>query len=108
MSYSLLGTSCMPHTIACTSNHKFLPLQAPIYKKQHTYMLQYPGGSVISDNLSRIAPKHDDHFHPEFIKSYYGKNCENNNTNMNNPNFNPSLKIQESPPERMIKSCTNC
>lgn len=43
MSYSQLGISCTPQTIACTSNHKFLPLHACIYKRRSTYMLEYPG-----------------------------------------------------------------
>jgi hypothetical protein len=42
MSYSQLGISCIPQTIACTSNHKFIPLHSYIYKRSSTYMLQYP------------------------------------------------------------------
>ncbi len=73
MSYSLLGTSCIPHTLACTSNHKFLPLHDPVYKKRYTYMMQYPGRDVITDNISRIIPKHDIRYHPEILKSYNRK-----------------------------------
>lgn len=105
MSYSLLGTSCIPHILACTSNHKFLPLRAPVYKKQHTYMMQYPGNSTLSDNLTRIMPEHEGHNHPEIIKSYYGKIWEHENTSAKHKQ---EAKAKQSPPERMSKACTNC
>jgi hypothetical protein len=95
MSYSLLGTSCKPHTIACTSNHKFLPLLAPIYKKQYVDMMQYPGNNNYPNNSTQIIPKHDNHHHPEMIKSYYGKIWEDKNNT-------------KTPPEQMNKVCKNC
>lgn len=35
-SYAMRGIPCCPQTIACTSNHKFFPLYAPVYKKPYT------------------------------------------------------------------------
>lgn len=71
MSYGVLGTSCKTQSVVCTSNHKFLALRDPVYRKQYTYMMQYPGDSITS-NLSNIFAE-PDHKHPEVIKSYYGK-----------------------------------
>ena len=36
-SYAILGLSCRKNTIACTSNHKFFPLYAPIYTKPNNF-----------------------------------------------------------------------
>ena len=44
--YHKLGVPCEPITVACTSNHKFLPLKASVYRKQYTYMMQYPGTTL--------------------------------------------------------------
>lgn len=52
-SYSLLGTACTSKTIASTSNNKFLPLQAPVYFKQHTCMMKYPERKF-SDNVANF------------------------------------------------------
>ena len=71
MSYSVLGTSCVSRTMAFTSNHKFLPLKDPVYRKQYTYMMQYPG-DPLSTNLQNVFSV-PDHTHPKVIKSYYGK-----------------------------------
>jgi hypothetical protein len=100
MSYSSLGTSCSSHTIAYTSNRKFLPLHSQIYKKQCTYMLEYPGTSVISDSTEHITHPSDGVIHPEIIKSYYGKiwNHEENNSN--------TQKIPNSSTNN--KSCSSC
>lgn len=92
MSYSLLGMSCKSQTIACTSNHKFLPLHSSEYLKRNTYMMQYPGNSS-STSLSDTLPK-SGHKNSEFIKSYYGKIYENEEN------------MLESPP--MGKSCKDC
>jgi hypothetical protein len=59
MSYTVLGISCKSNKIACTSNHKFLPLRDSMYLKQDTYMMQYPGNSILTSTLP--------------IKSYYEK-----------------------------------
>lgn len=75
MSYSLLGTSCTSKTIACTSNHKFLPLHSSEYFKHATYMLQYPGDSA-STAIYNSLPKSDDK-DPEVIKAYYGNGDKN-------------------------------
>lgn len=97
MSYSLLGMSCKSQTIACTSNHKFLPLHSSEYLKRNTYMMQYPDNSTstaISDTLSK-----SEHKHLEVIKSYYGKIGEQHEENRLEP---------PPPPEYMGKSCKNC
>jgi hypothetical protein len=94
-SYSIQGTSCESNTIACTSNHKFLPLKAQIYMKQHTYMMQYPGNGN-SPSFANILSK-TEHKHPEIIKSYYGKIYENDPDQLNTtPSF------------QMGKQCKNC
>ena len=54
-SYSVLGTGCTSNTIARTSNNKFLPLQSPIYLKQHTYTMQYPGRGF-SSSFANVVP----------------------------------------------------
>jgi len=74
MSYSIRGTSCIQQTMAYTSNHKFLPLHADVYKKQYTYMLQYPGNSIPTKLLipSSVSPNK-----PEVLKTYFGKECKN-------------------------------
>lgn len=47
MSYASLGFSCEPITIACTSNHKFLAPTNPVYDMRTTYMMKYPGDSLM-------------------------------------------------------------
>ena len=54
-SYSLLGTSCIPHTLSCTSNHKFLPLHDPVYKKYYTYTMQHTDNTNNSSNSYNIS-----------------------------------------------------
>ena len=93
MSYSLLGTSCTSKTIACTSNHKFLPLHSSEYLKHTTYMLQYPGNSA-STVISNSLPKSDDK-DPEVIKSYYGKIYDENG----------HKNIRQSEPNLACKTC---
>ena len=77
MSYSLLGSSCTPQTMYMTSNHKFLPLRASIYKKQFTYMMQYPGTNVTNNLNNPVISSNVSPEHPEILKSYNGscKNC---------------------------------
>jgi hypothetical protein len=70
MSYGKLGTSCCEQTRACTSNRKFLPLCAPLYRQKYNYMTRYPVGRV---NTFTEPPKEIDHVHPKPIKTYYGK-----------------------------------
>jgi hypothetical protein len=73
MSYRLLGESCKPQTMACTSNHKFLPLNASIYKKQFTYMMKYPGTTITSTLENHAIPSRVIYEQPKVLKSYYGK-----------------------------------
>lgn len=77
MSYSIRGLSCIPHTLAYTSNRKFLPLHDDVYKKQYTYMLQYPGNSPSQTVISSAVS----HKNPELLKTYHGRareqSCKN-------------------------------
>jgi hypothetical protein len=93
MSYNILGMSCKSKTIACTSNHKFLPLHSPEYLKHDTYMMQYPGNNSAT-SISHPLPKYDD-ADPKAVKFQYGGRYEQDNMNLENP--------------RLIgKMCKNC
>lgn len=72
----MLGTSCKSNTIACTSNHKFLPLKAQVYMKQYTYMMQYPGNEHQS-SFSNILPKSEEHVSDQTNTIQLGKQCKN-------------------------------
>jgi hypothetical protein len=69
MSFSLLGTSCKPQTIACTSNTKFLPLLSPIYENQNVSMMQYPGHINKIPQDKEDKEDKEDNNSPEIIKS---------------------------------------
>lgn len=71
MSYCKLGITCTSNTIAYTSNNKFIPFLSPVYLRQGTYMMQYPGdgSSPGVDNVKEDP----DHEHPNVSKAFYGK-----------------------------------
>lgn len=69
--YAILGAPCCPLTIACTSNQKFIPLCSKVYRKNYSYMLQYPGDRAHGRIF--VHPSDPGHYHPEVIKAYYGK-----------------------------------
>lgn len=85
--YTRLGFSCDTHTIACTSNHKFLPIDASVYKKRGdclanlsrvpTDTLRYeskPKNSDIysySSNPSSVVNTHIDEVQPKPHVKYY-------------------------------------
>ena len=95
-SYSLLGNTCKSNIIACTSNHKFLPLKDLIYLKQYTYMMQYPGYSFPSSSENIIS--NPDHKHP-IIKTYNSKTFEHS------PDHNHSYIEHNPNPTKGCKTC---
>ena len=99
MPYTLLGNQCCTETIACTSNQKFLPLYAPIYKQQFNYMRRYPGISTFEE------PEYDTNARPEMIKTYYGKNLSDDAVHSESPPQPPQLKINN---PAGVKSCSTC
>jgi hypothetical protein len=66
MSYSTLGTSCMPQTCAVTSNRKFLLPDNPVYYKKYTNMFEYPGHSEYLNKIQSVNKEKD-------IQTYFGK-----------------------------------
>ena len=89
MSYSILGTSCLPVTNALTSNHKFLPLNASVYSKRQTCMMLNSGMSNSNfPNYSRSF------HHPESIKSFSTRNLSNLSNSVNSVNS--------------VNSCNSC
>lgn len=83
-SYSKRGYSCSSVTAALTSNRKFLPPNAQVYKLQRSYMLQYPGYS--GDFITSVPSDQK----PENIKAY------------NKSNDLPSNKSD------YVKKCSSC
>jgi len=61
--YARLGNTCYSSMRVLTSNHKFLPLSAPVYNSGYTNMYQYPGQSY--DYITTVG--HPDR--PEDIKT---------------------------------------
>jgi len=77
--YAMLGTSCSPMTMACTSNHKYLSMLNPDYRKIYTDMYLYPGSSI---NFLRLGiddkrGEFSDDLSPRSIKSFFGKGVQN-------------------------------
>lgn len=70
-SYLILGSSCKPQTIACASNHKFLPPKDSLYNKFCTQMHTYPVISAPETLFLKNIPTNI--VHPEMVKSYYNK-----------------------------------
>lgn len=63
MSYYQLGISCTPQTIAYTSNHKFFPLHASIYRRQNNHILQLPCNSISKSMLNIHEKEHEKTLH---------------------------------------------
>ena len=70
MSYAMLGNRCCSSSVACTSNHKFLPLYSGVYDERINYMMRYPCATAREEAV--LVPQ-DSYNHPEMIKNYYGK-----------------------------------
>jgi hypothetical protein len=57
--YVNLGNNCNSHSIAITSNNKFISIENPAYYKTFTPMLYYPGQSKYyhHDSLVKLYPE---------------------------------------------------
>jgi len=56
--YVKLGYSCNSHSIAITSNNKFISIENPVYYKTLTPMLYYPGQSkYYQNNMIKLDPE---------------------------------------------------
>lgn len=79
--YARLGNACLPKTLACTSNEKFILPNDPIYLKQQTDMLSYPSNlGVYDDAVSGVDNEKTQ------MNSYFGKSSapETNGSGGNN------------------------
>lgn len=110
MSYYQLGTSCIPQTMACTSNHKFLPLHASVYKRRDTYMLQLPGNSISKSLLNpnpipeELGGLDEDIPGKKEVQIYYGKTWENNDKT----HITPKAQILSEVKKLAKNNCKSC
>lgn len=103
MSYSRRGSSCRLQTIACTTAHKYLPINAPIYKQWGMYMYRFPG-----DNVQPVLQT--DPIKPErMIQNYYGKIYNLSHDLYGNSTINITTDHEQYPTKKYTKSiCKNC
>ena len=76
--YVNLGNNCNSHSIAITSNNKFISIENPAYYKTFTPMLYYPGQSKYYHHDSLVK------LYPEELKAF--KNINYSKKNDGKPN----------------------